>query len=160
MSTLWSTYHINLKWLQLPYTIEKKRSIEDSLQSPRAGLLLTGWVMSRLWISHVKCHFLFFIFGDLRWEENTRLVTAPNIVSSRILIDEHFPGTDYNNNCTPHTNTVIFMTLGDLRISHTMAVLFSPLHLWWRNQRNLSTCIESNSYCVSNNIFKYLFQLL
>ena len=55
------------------------------------------------------------------------------------------------------TNTIIFMPLGDLRIRHTTAVLFSPLHIWWRNQRNLSTYIESNSYCVSNNIFKYLF---
>ena len=30
------------------------------------------------------------------------------------------------------TNTVIFMTLGDLRIRHTTAVLFSPLHIWIR----------------------------
>jgi hypothetical protein len=30
------------------------------------------------------------------------------------------------------TNTVIFMTLGDLRIHHTMAVPFSPLHIWIR----------------------------
>jgi hypothetical protein len=59
--------------------------------------------MSRLWISHVKCHFVFFIFGDLRWEENTRLVTTPTIVASIILIDEPFTGTDCNNNCTPHT---------------------------------------------------------
>jgi hypothetical protein len=135
MSTSWSTYRIHLKWLQLPYTIERKLPIVDSFQSPRAGLLLTGWVMSRLWISHLKCHFVFFIFGDLRWEENTRLVTAPTIVSSRILIDEPFPGTDCNNNCTPHTNTVIFMTLGDLSIRHTTAVPFRPLHIWWRNQR-------------------------
>jgi hypothetical protein len=56
--------------------------------------VLTGWVMSRLWISHLKYHFVIFIFGDLRWEENTRLVTAPTIVSSRILIDKPFPGTD------------------------------------------------------------------
>ena len=27
------------------------------------------------------------------------------------------------------TNTVIFMTLGDLRIRHTLAVPFSPLHI-------------------------------
>jgi len=30
------------------------------------------------------------------------------------------------------TNTVIFMTLGDLRIRHTTAVPFSPLHIWIR----------------------------
>jgi hypothetical protein len=30
------------------------------------------------------------------------------------------------------TNTVIFMTLGYLRICHTTAVLFSPLHIWIR----------------------------
>jgi len=35
------------------------------------------------------------------------------------------------------TNTVIFMTLGHLRIRHTTAVPFSPLHIWWRNRRNL-----------------------
>jgi hypothetical protein len=28
------------------------------------------------------------------------------------------------------TNTVIFMTLGDLRIRHTTAVPVSPLHIW------------------------------
>jgi hypothetical protein len=53
------------------------------------------------------------------------------------------------------TNTVIVVTLCALRNSHTAAVPFSPLHMWWRNQRNLSTYIESSSYCVSNNIFKY-----
>ena len=30
------------------------------------------------------------------------------------------------------TNTVIFMTLGYLRICHTTAVPFSPLHIWIR----------------------------
>jgi hypothetical protein len=30
------------------------------------------------------------------------------------------------------TNTVIFMTLDDLRIRHTTAVPFSPLHIWIR----------------------------
>ena len=36
------------------------------------------------------------------------------------------------------TNTVIFMTLGDLRIHHTTAVPFSPLHVKNRRQQRQS----------------------
>jgi hypothetical protein len=46
-----------------------------------------------------------FLIIIYRVRENTRLVTAPTIVSSRILLDEPFTGTDCNNNCTPHTKT-------------------------------------------------------
>jgi hypothetical protein len=63
----------------------------------------------------------------------------------------------FPDGCSGHLPPEI---LGDLRNRHTTAASFRPLHIWWRNQRNLSTYIESNSYCVSNNIFNYNFFLL
>jgi hypothetical protein len=44
-------------------------------------------------------------------------------------LKEHKSTAAMNYFISNMTNTVIFMTLGDLRMQHTTAVPFSPLHI-------------------------------
>jgi hypothetical protein len=96
---------------------------------------------STAWAQIYGCHELFLNYNmGLHDPSMTRMLSSypiirafnNNKIFSSQWLNVHKSTAAMNYFFSNMTNTVIFMTLGGLRIRHTTAVPFSPLHIWIR----------------------------